>query len=151
MNAPVHIWNNPEAISVLQALVADHSAAQIAARLNEQFNTALTRSAILGKLKRLGIAGGVARRAEYDHATRQANRSAARPAVKRESKPITELPPSLNLTLAEINAGQCRYIAGEPVGGCYCGHPVQAGSSLCRAHHALCWRAPIERKRGIGR
>ena len=53
----------------------------------------------------------------------------------------------LNLTLMQLADNQCRFIAGEPSGGCYCGHPVEK-RSLCSFHFRLVWRDdPITFKR----
>lgn len=53
----------------------------------------------------------------------------------------------LNLTLMQLGADQCRFIAGEPSGGCYCGHPVEK-RSLCSFHYRLVWREePVTFKR----
>lgn len=53
----------------------------------------------------------------------------------------------LNLTLMQLGPGQCRFIAGEPSGACYCGHPVEK-RSLCSFHYRLVWRKePVSFKR----
>lgn len=46
----------------------------------------------------------------------------------------------LNLTLADLPANGCHYIAGDDL--LYCGHPVKDGSSYCVPHHFLCWAPP---------
>lgn len=142
MNAHVSIWTE-QVTQSLQALYANHSASQIAAKLNEQFGLGLTKSAVIGKLTRLGITSGPAKRAEYEHAVRQANRKAA-PVPRKEEAAVCQVEP-LNLTIAEIGPGQCRYIAGDDF--LFCAHPVQEGSSYCSTHHRLCWRAPEKRWR----
>lgn len=42
----------------------------------------------------------------------------------------------LGKSLMELEAGQCRYIAGD--NALFCAQPVQEDSSYCRHHHALC-------------
>jgi GcrA cell cycle regulator len=46
----------------------------------------------------------------------------------------------LNLTLADLPANGCHYIAGDDL--LYCGHPVKEGSSYCTPHHHLVWVPP---------
>lgn len=45
-----------------------------------------------------------------------------------------------NLTLAELEENDCRYIAGDD--HLYCAHPKRPSSSYCEQHHALVWVSP---------
>ena len=58
---------------------------------------------------------------------------------------IFEIEPR-NVTLAELEAGECRYAYGDS-DFTFCGHKVQPGSSYCRPHHMLCWTPARERVR----
>jgi len=45
----------------------------------------------------------------------------------------------LNIPLLDLADGSCRYPSdAAPI--TFCGHPKQAGSSYCPAHHEICWR-----------
>ena len=154
------LWTE-EAIERLKALHAQGlSGSELAARLG----AGLTRSAIFGKLHRLGLTGGKSA-ATQRQSSRLAARNNARAAsglpasgppkfnfarVKVPRKraraaaassdgfPLSDgplLPPSLEIGILDIHAGQCRFIAGE--GGLCCGHPVLEGSSWCPAHFRL--------------
>lgn len=52
---------------------------------------------------------------------------------------------SLDKALSGLNAGDCRYIAGDPsAGALYCGHPA-VKRSYCAAHFARCYVEPQKR------
>ena len=118
-----------------------------------------SRNAVIGKTHRLELAP-----ARYKQPNRGAERKPkAAPRVV-ERKPIhrirhmggglrvistmtgdlfeprcVELAPR-NLTLMELEANDCRYIAGNDL--LYCAHPQLPGSSYCPNHHRLVWRKP---------
>jgi len=47
-----------------------------------------------------------------------------------------------NVTLMDLEPGDCRYPYGDDV-ITFCGHPKQDGSQYCTPHHHLCWVKPI--------
>lgn len=47
-----------------------------------------------------------------------------------------DAPPSRNLTVAELEKDDCRFIAGED--RLFCGHKIVEGSSYCAHHKELC-------------
>ena len=56
----------------------------------------------------------------------------------------------LNIAIADLREGQCRAPTDLSVWGrpCYCGHPVQDGSSYCPGHHAMFHQRAVDKKRG---
>lgn len=111
------------------------SFAVLAKKLNERFGTDYTRDAIIGVSKRMGLAG--------KPPASSGNRLV--PKVK-ESAALrcAEVTP-LNIPFSDLGERECRYPYGD---GPYlfCGHPAQADSSYCPAHHRLCWMKPISRR-----
>jgi hypothetical protein len=155
------VWSE-EAIERLKAL---HAQGLSGAGLASRLGCGLTRSAVFGKLHRLGLTG-------------RKNESERRPSPLRsynETRPcdhggsdrgtevhgkgpmrfnfarkggrsrranaardlvIPVLPlPSLRIGIVEIGKDQCRFIEGDD--GLACGHPVARGSRWCPAHHAM--------------
>jgi hypothetical protein len=113
---------------------------------------AKSRSAILGKLGRLGLLGQRPKqqkkppehlRARNQQAKRRYKQKFARnsPAIlprvnKTAWVSVTppDAPPSLNLTIIDVGKNQCRNIAGDD--GLCCAHPtVSDDSSWCGFHH----------------
>ncbi len=107
-----------------------------------------SRNAVIGACKRNGInlprksSGGVKRQFHG----RKANPGWQRkfkftaPVEKPMEVKLADVVP-LNLTLDELELGECRYPYGEgPF--LFCGNPIEHGS-YCAAHHKLCWvKAP---------
>jgi GcrA cell cycle regulator len=113
------------------------SAAQIASRLG----ASLSRSAVLGKVHRLGL----------PRAT-EPRRTLGRPAVT--SKPATpkaETPPAglfLGVKMENLTRTHCRYPEGDPVIDItFCGQPRDGASSYCAHHRKIVWRAGNPSKR----
>jgi GcrA cell cycle regulator len=149
-------WTD-DIISMVKDLWKTMSAAEIAAQINAQHGLSLTRNSIVGKLHRLGLT--IQHKAECHPSTpgikrerkKRVHRSilkvidggnAGLRLVKRTASTIeplrcVEVVP-LNLSIAELERGQCRYPYGDgPF--VFCGHPVHEGSSYCPSHDALCW------------
>ncbi|MBR1233840.1 GcrA family cell cycle regulator [Bradyrhizobium sp. AUGA SZCCT0182] len=146
----------PEHSGALRELFALHlSFARIAATINRKFNTAYSRNAVLGRARRMGLAGD--------------DRSGSSPGVEpqltrpgqihlveatslrfpwpvpplRGMKPVelrcVEIDP-LHLSLIELERGNCRYPYGGDEEGeaiTFCGHPRRPGSSYCTPHFHL--------------
>lgn len=61
--------------------------------------------------------------------------------------PMAPEPDARNLTLVELEKGDCRYpvTADHPM--LFCGQPKADGSSYCAHHHHKCWTPPQARNR----
>src|SRR5882757_7069331 len=146
----------PEHSGALRELLAQHlSFAEIAAVINKKFNTAYSRNAVLGRARRMGLAGN--------------DRSGLPPCVQsrlnrlgevylveptspkcpwpvppfKETNPVelrcVEIDPR-HLSLIELERGDCRYPYGGDEEGeaiTFCGHPRRPGSSYCTPHFHL--------------
>lgn len=56
-------------------------------------------------------------------------------------------PESLNVTFAEIERHQCRWIEGEAVPTLFCGATTKDSSSYCPHHHQIVWHPAPEKFR----
>ncbi len=107
------------------------SATQIASRMGK------TRSAILGKLYRLGLLGT---RPQDEQQTQKLKRGASSsPRKRRRERERTALPPAapvppLLIPLIFTSKDQCKYIPDND--GLTCGHPVVPGESWCGYHYS---------------
>lgn len=129
------------------------SCSQIAAELG----CGITRNAVIGKLHRMGITGGMAAMPEEDRIRRavEANRSrvarqrerqrerraafvAPDPAPRRAFVPLVcaDVEPR-GISLIDLEPGDCRYPDGEGDSITFCGHPSLAGRSYCGPHARL--------------
>ena len=147
----------PEHSGALRELFALHlSFGRIAAAINRKFNTNYSRSAVLGRARRMGLAG--TERSELSpcaqphlHLLGQAHlvveqRSPRFPWTEppvRETKPVElrciGIDPR-HLSLIELERGHCRYPYGGDEEGeaiTFCGHPRRPGSSYCTPHFHL--------------
>ena len=148
-------WAPEHAAALREYLAGGMSYAQIALAINAKFNTNYSRSAAIGRARRMGLAsaerpgnwGKPPPKSEQASRRRLRERFAAMakwfaPILEPVEMPklrCVEVDPR-RLTLIELEAGDCRYpYGGENEGEAYafCGHPRVAGSSYCRPHHAL--------------
>lgn len=135
------------------------SASMIAQRLGNMGAT-FSRSAVLGKVNRLGMQaitpGGLynGRKAnpkpglkEPNKAFSGGNKNIIEYSIYRKRRerilpqykePTTELL-DCNIHLLEIRANQCRWVVGKPVDGVMCGAPVKEGP-WCHHHHERVYR-----------
>lgn len=146
----------PEHSGALRELFAlNWSFARIAAAINRKFSTAYSRSAVLGRAKRMGLAGSD-RSGSLPCGEPRLNRPGEIHLVEstsprfpwavppfREAKPVelrcVEIDP-LHLALIELEPGNCRYPYGGDEEGeaiTFCGHPRRPGSSYCTPHFHL--------------
>jgi len=158
----------PEHSQALRDLVAGGlSFARAAAEINARFATAYTRSAAIGRAKRMGLVGPARRKARPVPATAPGSlkapkpQKAPRPAKTRKrggaepAQPELEIVPAIAaapvklrrvgisprlISLVDLEPCDCRY----PYGGdkddepiAFCGHPRRAGSSYCTPHFHL--------------
>lgn len=127
----------------LRLLWPTHTGSQIAARMK------LSRSAILGKAKRLGLLGAdktLETPVKQDHSKRRAARSA-----KRSPRPIAAPIPEpkiapvgeTGISILDVTYGQCRAIIGYDGAphhlARFCGQPIEFGNgfSFCAKHHEI--------------
>lgn len=155
-------WAAEHSDALREHLARGVSFSQAAERINARFKTAYSRSAAIGRARRLGIAGPVRPEALLP----------ARPTpFERPHEPLAVEPPSSglhwpmavfdkvaknklrcaaveprHLALIELEYGDCRYpYGGEEEGEAitFCGHPRSPGSSYCTPHFLLS-RDPVE-------
>ena len=141
------------------------SYAQIAKAINERFATAYSRSATLGRARRMGLMGSgrpagrnrpgdklkhwpkrppKAKESPRRKPRKRKAAGLARPAAVLEgAKPTklrcVEIVPR-HLALVDLEAGHCRYPYGGDADGeaiTFCGHPRRDGSSYCTPHFHL--------------
>jgi GcrA cell cycle regulator len=130
------------------------SFSQIAQAINARFNTAYSRSAVLGRAARIGLAGA----GRFDERTRSPSEP-GQPGVHKQReryaavfmpKPVFEPVKPLKLrcveiaprhvSLLELQPDDCRYPYGGDEDGeaiTFCAHPRQPDSSYCTAHFDL--------------
>jgi GcrA cell cycle regulator len=144
----------PEHSGALRELFARRlSFASIAAVINRKFNTAYSRSAVLGRARRMGLAGTdrlspcvqprLDRLGEI-HLVEPASPKPPWPVPPfKETRPVelrcVEIEPR-HLSLVELDDGDCRYPYGGDEEGdtiTFCGHPRRPGSSYCAPHFHL--------------
>ena len=155
------------------------SYSQIAQALNARFATAYTRSAVLGRAKRMGLADieqTQAQKPMLERILREraaqarysgANLSDTRPAgqilsefcpLKRvRGKPVklrcVDVSPRY-LPLVDLERNDCRYPYGGDGDGsaiAFCGHPRREGSSYCTPHFHLTRNPAVPADRPAGR
>ncbi|MGU3362306.1 GcrA family cell cycle regulator [Methylobacterium sp. M6A4_1b] len=131
------------------------SAGVISARIREEHDLSLSRSAEIGRMRRTGIQQGD--RDGKPKVARPAPTRAPSPPPKTPSPPqrIEEAPwrpptrpveplapqPEGGVRLVETRGSMCRFIAGEPTADALCcGAGTAPGSSWCPAHRAILFR-----------
>jgi len=148
-------WAPEHSDALRDCLAGGMSYAEIAQALNDKFNTTYSRSAALGRARRMGLAGsgqprdaaGLPSKSQQMglHHLRERFASTARwfvPVFERVELPklrCVEIEPR-HLPLIELEPGDCRYPyggdeEGEPI--TFCGHPRREDSSYCTAHFYL--------------
>jgi GcrA cell cycle regulator len=147
-------WAPAHCDALRKLLASSLSYSEIAAALNAIFQTTYSRSATIGRAKRMGLAGArPTDRPEPSSEARLPSRNGSREqhgVELRRRGPILEAvePVKLrcadvdphHLSLADLQAGDCRYPyggdeEGEPI--TFCGHPRRENSSYCAAHFEL--------------
>ncbi len=154
-----------ETVEALRRLVkSELTGRQIAEMINEEFGTAFTRCAVLGKANREKIdlffdpcvrkerPESVVPPKPKNHAKFVfGGRMTARPKLEVVPPPVEEIviPESQRVTLEELRLGQCRWPMGDPASEDfrYCGGKCDSVLySYCRGHRALAY-VPIARKK----
>jgi GcrA cell cycle regulator len=153
----------PEHSDALREFITKGMTFSEAARaINSRFNTSYSRSAALGRARRLGLTGDDRQKPSmptepaepHDAGEPRASgfRTLALPwpvPVFKETKPVklrcVAIEPR-HLSLIELERGDCRYpYCGDEEGEVitFCGHPRRPGSSYCAPHFHLS-RNPVE-------
>jgi GcrA cell cycle regulator len=154
----------PEHSDALREFVAKGlSYSEAAQAINSRFNTSYSRSAALGRARRLGLTADDRRTPSMptkpadlrdDGAARASDfRTLALPwptaPVFKEIKPVNLRCAAVeprHLSVVELERGDCRYPYGGDEEGeaiTFCGHPRRPGSSYCTPHFHLS-RNPVE-------
>lgn len=154
-------WANEQLTNRVAQLWLDKSALQIARIIAEEFGVAISRNAIISKITRMGLAG-VAKSVRHPCDRSKPRLASTNPTPRASSEPKPSVlrcvaEPPLNLTLLELPANGCHFIAGDDY--LYCGHTVHAGTSYCFAHFQLTHKdtqptsgtRPFYRERGFRR
>lgn len=150
------IWKGEllDRLRELAANPAKYTCAQMAEIISRETQIAVGKNAIIGACNRnkIIIAGS-------DKGGRRANsqkrKRGPRTKQTRFWKPKPEADMEIQLTFANVvprnvefmalDPHDCRYPTSEgPF--LFCGNPVQAESSYCAGHHALCWLKPTKFK-----
>lgn len=131
-------WSDARLARLVELWNARLSASQIARQLGD----GLTRSAVVGKLFRMGLtrdsAGRTAARADGARQTRlKCRRAKPRPLI-----PVGPLPlfpacrvKPLMIDILELQPSSCRWPYSAESGTRFCGHAKQGGSAYCPDHH----------------
>lgn len=149
-------WSQDDIDLAVKLTNEGFSASKVALELDP--TRCLTRSAVLGKMRRLKNKGvkiktRTKKQANRDQATIKRMKSRANLSKKGHPntrsikglagpvKSVTSLDakPSKRLNLMQLNSNTCRYITSDTTKDAeYCGHGIKEGSPYCAAHHALC-------------
>jgi GcrA cell cycle regulator len=150
-------WTLEQSDALKGHIAVGLSYAKSAALINACFGTSFSRNAAIGRANRLGLQcqeRPKAKKKPRVYKPRQrservriipangnsnAMRVVSTVVVEQMRLRCVEIIP-INLTLAQIDDTQCRYIAGDD--HLYCGHPKMVGSSYCGPHHFLVWEKP---------
>jgi GcrA cell cycle regulator len=149
-------WEEAHSLALRAYLDKGLSFAEIARALNQQFGTAYTRNAAIGRARRLGLSVPVR---PQSASVMNAKRPDTRRIRQTRTRKPASVPPKLStferaaalqlrcvaiaprhLSLLDLEANDCRYPYGgdaesEPI--TFCGHPRHEGSSYCLSHFHL--------------
>ena len=157
----------PEHSDALRDLIARGMSYSEAARtINSRFNTSYTRSAALGRARRLSLEAEDRQKPSMPtkpidlHDIAEPRSGALGTAallwptpVFKEIKPVklrcVGIEPR-HLSLVELEKGDCRYpYGGEGEAITFCGHPRRAGSSYCTPHFHLSRNPVVLNERAV--
>ena len=145
-------WPDVHSEALRQCLDDKMSFSKAAAAINAQFDTSYSRNALIGRASRMGLSsqlvrgrakGEVRKQREYKPRIRivPANGNSNKQRIIEIGMPeiaalrCVEVTPR-NLTLLELEAGDCRYPYGDGE-ITFCGHAKFGESSYCGPHYAL--------------
>jgi GcrA cell cycle regulator len=160
-------WEEAHSVALRAYLDKGLSFSEIARALNQQFGTAYTRNAAIGRARRLGLS--VPLRPPSDSVMGSPKRPDARRICQSRARKLAHVPPKpstfkssaikpstferaealklrcvaitpRHLSLVDLEANDCRYPYGGDIEGepiTFCGHPRHEGSSYCLSHFHL--------------
>jgi GcrA cell cycle regulator len=154
MNAPANsIWFNEPLAARVAELWATKSATQICETIADEFKIYLTRSAVIGRIHRLGLTakektvshpattttdGKLVRRLKVRRTG--VNPSGLKLVISNEPETLglrcVDAEPR-NISLLDLQPNDCRYPVGDELPHLFCAQPKMAGSSYCPAHFRL--------------
>ena len=143
---PWLLWSRERIEYLAQEWRHGWSFAELRDSINERFGSCLTRSAIAGKVARMGLKTTEPRTRIAPKPPRAPRKVvqltiAAKP-VKQVSPPPDVLPPTIWKDLLELKDGDCRYPYGNTVPFPFCGLPAIPGLPWCPFHARLCYNHP---------
>jgi GcrA cell cycle regulator len=148
-------WASGHSDALREHLALGMTYSAIARAINAKFNTGYSRNAVIGRAKRMGLAGTDRPKDWTPPVPRDQQPSLRRlrehyAAASRWFEPVlesVELPKlrcvdlePRHLSLLELDPGDCRYPYGGDEEGqaiTFCGHPRREDSSYCTAHFHL--------------
>lgn len=143
-------WSEDEIIRLKAMWIASRSAGDISKALGTK-----TRNAVIGKVVRLKLNIAYPHSESANQFKPKKREKAARvPAPPRKPHPIDVLaalpPPPVDpddkprKTFAQLKAGDCRFIPGDPLDGgkIFCGDPQFPGFSYCERHARKAYELP---------
>lgn len=147
-------WTDEHTKVLRELLAKGLSYSRIADAINAKFNTNYSRSATIGRARRMGLVGSDGPReptASLDVNAPRLHRALERDATGfRRLMPIFERVETVtlrcveilprHLSLLDLEPGDCRYPYGGDEEGeaiTFCGHPKRPDSSYCTAHFHL--------------
>ncbi len=152
-------WEAEHSQALREYLARGMSFSEIADAINAKFGTAYSRSAAIGRARRMGLASPDRPGDSLQHWPKRPPRAEAKrlkqprerhvpefmrpmPVFERVEAPklrCVEIVPR-HLSLVDLEAGDCRYPYGGDEEGeaiTFCGHPRREGSSYCAPHFHL--------------
>jgi GcrA cell cycle regulator len=160
-------WEEAHSVALRAYLDKGLTFSEIARALNQQFGTAYTRNAAIGRARRMGLS--VPLRPPSDSVMNAPRRPDARRICEARARKVGHVPPKpstikpstvkpstveraaalqlrcvaitpRHLALVDLEANDCRYPYGGDAEGeaiTFCGHPRHDGSSYCLSHFRL--------------
>jgi len=131
-------WTDQQVRQLKKLRAEGLSARQIANKLG-----GMSRHAVIGKIRRLGLSQGVPSDQRMGRVITTARATKAVPAIVEETfKPRVADVVSRRIPILDLKAMECRYPdeSGNPEKGIphtFCGNPTEDGSSYCPAHVIL--------------
>jgi GcrA cell cycle regulator len=147
-------WPPEHCDALRDCLAKGMSFAEAADAINARFGAAYSRSATIGRAKRMGLAA-LDRPKRLSRAPKESEPPRSRQTSERAAESKPELPTAerprrmklrcvqimpRHLAVTELEAGDCRYPYGGDAEGeaiTFCGHPQREGSSYCLGHFHL--------------
>ena len=150
-------WAEQHSQALREYLERGLSFSEIAKAINARFNTEYSRSATIGRARRLGLSGPerperpAGPKPQRQPSPARLKKMRARLSVESRPRPaVFKRAAALklrclgvvprHLSLLELEAGDCRYPYGGDAEGeaiTFCGHPRREGSSYCVSHFHL--------------